>query len=628
MIRAIAALSLQKKVSVTLLAVMALLVLFSYLILNTTIAPAFDSMELAAAETNLVRARRAIGNDLENLSAIVNDWAPWDDAFNYARGDHPGFEKSNLDLPTLQNLDLDLLLIYDSSGSLLWGHVMHRGTLSDPALLQVFDPDYPRSDQLIRHSELTDVTEGLLQTALGPMMLSSRPIVQSGNRGPIAGTMIMGRFFNDSRLAALRERTEVQLDWHVLNDMQPLDRELRDAVIAMGPDSTRHVTGGQTVESFTLLTDLFGQPFLALQVRTPRDISALGAHAVNGALAFLAGAGVIVALVIWLLLRSIIVMPLTRLDNHISGIRRSGDLSLRLNEQRSDEIGGLANAFDMMTAELHAARQLLLEQSFKAGKADTAAEVLHNIRNAMTPLINGIDRMSRKLRFVGNLRVLQAAGELAHPECSAERRGKLLQYVESAFKQVTASGEAALQELDVASKQARQVEAILMDQEKVTNVSPVVESLDLADIVDEAILVIPDTNKADVRLSVHDELRRYRVRAHRVGLLQVIANLVLNAYEAIQRKHPAAGDIEVVASEEIVDEQPMIRVTVKDSGCGFSLDDENRIFQRGYSSKKGHMSGLGLHWSANALAGMGGRIVAASPGAGQGAQFSVLLPAG
>jgi sensor histidine kinase regulating citrate/malate metabolism len=84
----------------------------------------------------------------------------------------------------------------------------------------------------------------------------------------------------------------------------------------------------------------------------------------------------------------------------------------------------------------------------------------------------------------------------------------------------------------------------------------------------------------------------------------------------------------VVASEEIVDEQPMIRVTVKDSGCGFSLDDENRIFQRGYSSKKGHMSGLGLHWSANALAGMGGRIVAASPGAGQGAQFSVLLPAG
>jgi C4-dicarboxylate-specific signal transduction histidine kinase len=39
------------------------------------------------------------------------------------------------------------------------------------------------------------------------------------------------------------------------------------------------------------------------------------------------------------------------------------------------------------------------------------------------------------------------------------------------------------------------------------------------------------------------------------------------------------------------------------------------------------MSGLGLHWCANSLAGMGGRIVAESAGAGRGAQFHVLLPA-
>jgi sensor histidine kinase regulating citrate/malate metabolism len=52
-----------------------------------------------------------------------------------------------------------------------------------------------------------------------------------------------------------------------------------------------------------------------------------------------------------------------------------------------------------------------------------------------------------------------------------------------------------------------------------------------------------------------------------------------------------------------------------------------KIFQRGFSSKEGNMSGLGLHWCANAVAGMGGRIQAESDGPGHGAEFHVLLPA-
>ena len=627
MSRAVANLSLQQKVSVTLLTVMALLILLSYVILNATVAPAFNSMEIAAAETNLVRAKRAIRNDLDNLAAIVGDWAPWDDAYAFVRGEYPAFEKSNLDRPTLENLDLDLMLIYDTAGSLLWGQVMHDGRFAEPSLLGVFEPAHPQSKDLIQHSDLTSRTEGLLQTALGPMMLSSRPILKSGNVGPIAGTMIMGRFFNQSRRADLQVRTEVNLDWHTLDDTTQLASELRDSVIATGPDATRHRVSHETVASYTLLTDLFGKPFLALQVDTPRNISALGTRAVNGALLFLLVAGVVVAIAAWLLLRSIIVVPLTRLDNHISRIRSSGDLSMRLNESRGDEIGVLANAFDMMTSELHSARQLLLEQSFKAGKADTAAEVLHNIRNAMTPLINGIDRLSKNFRFAGNLRVVQAAGELAATDCPPDRREKLVKYIESAFGHVRDSGEAAIKDLEVASKQARQVEAILMDQEKITNVAPVVESLELGDIIEEAALVIPDRSSTDIRLNLQAGLRSYRVRAHRVGLLQVMGNLILNAYEAIKRQQPGSGNIEVAASKEIVDEQAMIRVCIKDSGCGFDSDQNDKIFQRGFSSKQGHMSGLGLHWSANALAGMGGRIVAESPGPGRGAQFSILLPA-
>jgi signal transduction histidine kinase len=71
----------------------------------------------------------------------------------------------------------------------------------------------------------------------------------------------------------------------------------------------------------------------------------------------------------------------------------------------------------------------------------------------------------------------------------------------------------------------------------------------------------------------------------------------------------------------------MVRLIVSDTGCGFDENFGKKIFQRGFSSKQDHLSGLGLHWCANAVVGMGGRILAESRGPGQGAEFHVLLPA-
>jgi signal transduction histidine kinase len=439
--------------------------------------------------------------------------------------------------------------------------------------------------------------------------------------------MIMGQFFDAERLKSLRARTEVIVDWYPA-DEQLAAASVRKVAGTAGAAATHYKTTQNTIEAYGLLSDLFGNPLLVLKATTPRNISALGASTVKGALLSLSIAGIVVAIVTWLLLRRIIVVPLHRLANHITGIRQSGDLSLRLNELRHDEIGALAREFDKMTKEVQDARRLLLEQSFKAGKADTAAEVLHNIRNAMTPLINGIDRISMGFKSAGALRVNQATGELADPACPAERREKLLKYIASAFGHIQVTGENAIRDLQVASKQAHQVEAILSDQEKFANVPPVIENLELDEVVEEAALVLPDADKERVRFNVQQGLERIRVRAHRIGLLQVLGNLILNAYEAIQRNQTQTGHIDVVASIERIDDQPMVRVTIRDSGCGFDEEVGKRIFHRGFSSKSGKLTGLGLHWCANSVAGMGGRILADSTGPGQGAEFHVLLPAG
>jgi len=622
-----AAQSLQEKVSLTLIVVMGALALLSYVTLQGVVAPAFDQLELDGARTNLIRAERAIQNDIVNLNAITGDWGLWDDAYDYVRGEYPAFEDSNLDRPTLTNLGLSLLAIYDEQGDLIWGQLDYQQQERDIDMLGVLNRDNETSSFLIKHTDPAGQIYGLLRTDLGPMMLSSWPVVRSDGSGPIAGTMIMGQFLNDARAAGLQERTEVQLGWTVIDSQDEISESLAVPLNGSGAGSMLHETSEKTVVSTGVLTDLFGTPLLVLEVSTPRNISALGNSTVDGALLILALAAIVVALVTWWLLRQIIVSPLAGLADHITSMRKSGDLTHKLDDDRDDEIGALAHEFDKLTDELHEARKLLLDQSFKAGKADTAAEVMHNIRNAMTPLINGIDRLGKNFAVTDKLKVKEAIEALTSADCPEDRVEKYFQYIDSAFAHIAASNADAVENLSVASKQARQVEAIIADQEKHAQVAPVIEKLNLDEVLDEAVLVIPKTDEPEVELELEDLIHDVSVRAHRVGLLQVMGNLMLNAYESIERSNSDSGRIGVTVCEETIDEKPMVRLVVSDTGCGFDEGTSEQIFQRGFSSKEGHLSGLGLHWCANALAGMGGRIQAESDGPGHGAEFHVLLPA-
>jgi len=272
-------------------------------------------------------------------------------------------------------------------------------------------------------------------------------------------------------------------------------------------------------------------------------------------------------------------------------------------------------------------RQDLQDQSYRAGKAELAAEVLHNIRNAMTPLVNSIERVTQSARRADDLNIDKAAEELMSDKCSLERRQKVARYLELAIEEFSNIHGDASGDLEIASTQAKQIQLILADQEKHAHVMPVIEALNLNDMVSESIHVIPKSDATDIEVYFDGDLNGHRVKGHRVSLLQVISNMLVNAYESIQNTSRGSGKIALTAEQENVDEKPMIRLTVRDDGAGIEQDILEKIFRRGFTTKNSGSGGLGLHWCANAVAGMGGRIRAESKGKGQGAAFHVLLPA-
>ncbi|HVC33534.1 MAG TPA: ATP-binding protein [Chloroflexota bacterium] len=102
---------------------------------------------------------------------------------------------------------------------------------------------------------------------------------------------------------------------------------------------------------------------------------------------------------------------------------------------------------------------------------------------------------------------------------------------------------------------------------------------------------------------------------------QVVVNLVHNAVKFT----PPGGSVEVRVERRGDD----VAVVVADTGVGVAAADLPRLFERFYKADRSRASsgtGLGLAIVKHLAQAHGGRVWAASPGAGKGTTFTVLLP--
>jgi signal transduction histidine kinase len=124
-----------------------------------------------------------------------------------------------------------------------------------------------------------------------------------------------------------------------------------------------------------------------------------------------------------------------------------------------------------------------------------------------------------------------------------------------------------------------------------------------------------------VVLRVEQMHPRAVVLADKVQLQQVVLNLVVNGIEAMQSITDRPREL-VIRSEP--DDARNVRVTVSDSGVGFSADSADRLFNTFYTTKSSGM-GMGLSICRSIIELHGGRIWAV-PNVADGAAIQFILP--
>ncbi|WP_445577220.1 Histidine kinase [Pseudomonas sp. E141] len=279
--------------------------------------------------------------------------------------------------------------------------------------------------------------------------------------------------------------------------------------------------------------------------------------------------------------------------------------------------------------ELREAQAELVTTARRAGMAEIATNVLHNVGN----VLNSVNVSARLLyekvhasKGQGVIRVAELMKE--HSDdlgafISSDPKGRALPgYLGKLAEALAAEQRSMIDELVQLTKSIDHIKEIVATQQSYAGNSSVLEPGSLRELIEDVVRIC-DVSLARHHVTLIKELADIPMMSldkHKV--LQILINLINNAKQALDSvaDRPSRITLRLKATDD-----KHVRIEVEDNGEGISRDNLTRVFEHGFTTRAdGH--GFGLHSCILAAHEMGGELTVQSAGPGKGALFTLELP--
>jgi signal transduction histidine kinase len=597
--------SLRERILIVLLAMLCCYGGVEFFVLKQVIAPELEKQERQQAKESLRRCTDAIGTQLTGLQKDLSSLSQSGRLHSHIQS-----PSANLTDSIVSKLDLDFLVVYDNA----WGQISLK---ADQVAFEAIKKNIPgySGKVLVRHQDRL-------------LFVISAPITRSSLSQTVEGTVVAGQFLTTARLETIRDQLQLNFNWDFIDPDRLVgqNKEIVQRISAAEPFDLIPV-GEEFLQASSVLYDYQRQPVLLIKTFQDRMISQQSLHVMLMALYSKIIAGVVAVLLLTWLLQHVITNPIIRLIKHIGNIEHPGKSKNAPLLSRKDEIGTLANEFSRMCQRLQNAQLKLMEKSYLSGVTEMSSGILHNVRNALSPITTRIERIKGQFKTVPLENLEQAQSELQHGTLDSKRRQDLMRFVDLTFQDVLMNLNEMVTGLDDLSDQVFQIEDMLNIQRTFGKEDKPVEFIEPVELLNKALGMVPESVRNECRISIHSKIKKLpAIPVEPTTFVQILQNLLINAAESLEKEEPLYRKIHISAEIETVEERHMLHWQIQDNGSGIAEEKTQQIFERGASSKQKGLTGIGLHWCANTLTAMKGRIWAESKGLHCGACFHILIP--
>ncbi|WP_048046561.1 CHASE4 domain-containing protein [Methanosarcina mazei] len=351
--------NISKKIFIITLLIFAVLITSFALTYNMQLSN-FLTLEEADTLNDVERLQNAIYTQQGYLDNMVQDWACWDDTYRFIEDRNQEYINVNLQNETLAGVKVNIMLFINETGSLVYAKSINFSTVEEKPvpeeLLKLVE-----SGQLSIKSE-DDVIRGYVLLDEAPMFISCHPILTTKYEGPVKGTLVFGKYFDDDVLSS-EENTDSSISILRVDEDLPPDFQGKFQQFTEAPDSTIvEPLSKEVIAGYFGLMDISGKSAVIIRTDFPRILYLNNENTLNYMYFFLLLTGLVTGVGVKFALDNFFVSRLIDIDNFVTKVRSEKDLSRRLPLEGNDELYRLSREINGMLSEIELAEQELKSQ--------------------------------------------------------------------------------------------------------------------------------------------------------------------------------------------------------------------------------------------------------------------------
>ncbi len=248
-----------------------------FVVTRTIMMENVTEIEQKTTSQSINRVLSAMSNELDALDVTTQDYATWDDTYAFIQNGNTNYIEMNLMDATFANLRLNLMLFVNTSDQVVFGKAYELNNATEVPVPQSLLSHLATNRLILRHDSVKTRVVGTILLPEGPLLVASRPILDSNQQEPIRGTLVTGRFLDSTELSFLSKTTQLPLALQSIVSSS-ISGDFQTANSSLSKESPVFVQSlsNERIAAYTLLDDVYGNPILILRADTPRDIYSQG----------------------------------------------------------------------------------------------------------------------------------------------------------------------------------------------------------------------------------------------------------------------------------------------------------------------------------------------------------------
>src|SRR4030042_3500532 len=340
-------------------------IVVSLIISNLVIQKRFIEIEEQSVSTNINRVLNTLSYDIYELSFLNKDWSEWDDTYEFIDNGNKNYIDSNLVDSTFTNLGLNLMMFVNLSGNIIYDKAFDLESEEGVLIPEDMYNSIFYNNILLNSIKSGSSISGIVVLPENPMLIASEPILTSNDEGPTRGALIFCRYFNESAISNLAEKTELSIDVFRLDRPDEFS-EVSDVLSKINDENPFYITAldSKNIAGYTALEDIFCRPAILLRINMTRDIYQQSIATLVTFTSIIFIVCIFLGVLTLILLNKTLLKRLLELGNNVRHIGNEKDISKRIATKGNDEISVLANDINSMLDDLEKTQDKVKYMSF------------------------------------------------------------------------------------------------------------------------------------------------------------------------------------------------------------------------------------------------------------------------